>query len=349
MKKTHMEIEIKQQPQIISKIIDAYFYDNEKVLIDTPENVDRIIMVASGSSYHCARCAAEIFGDVSKIEARAIYSSEFLLKKVVPDALYIFISQSGETTDTLSALQKVKQLGKQTLCVTNVENSTMWNLADFKVNCMAGEEQSVASTKALTAQMLCLYLLAIKYALDKKYDIKEHIKNLGMLPEIIKKSIDLEGKIQTLAKFLYKYRDIVIAADGVSYALAKEACLKIKETSYINVMSHILGEFMHGHLAVLNNKKTILVYISSDELSYSAIKNLEKIKSDYNPPICVIGTSTTRINTSYNIDCNIESNDYILKIFSNLVIIQILALKIAEKLGRNVDKPKGLNKIVIEK
>ena len=239
-------------------------------------------------------------------------------------------------------------MGLKTLTVTNVENSTMWNLASYKINCLAGEEQSIASTKALTAQMLCLYLLAIKYAIEKGIDISKHIIKLSVLPNIIQKSIDLEGKIQTLAKFLYKYKDIVITADGVSYALAKEACLKIKETSYINVMSHILGEFMHGHLAVLNNKKTILVYISSEELSYSTIKNLEKIKSDYNPPICVIGTSTDRINTSYNIDCDIEVDDYILKLFSNLVIIQILALKIAEKMGRNIDKPKGLQKVVKE-
>lgn len=350
MKKSFMEIEIKSQPQIISKLINTYFYDNKNVNIDAPEGVDKIIMVASGSSYHCARCAAEIFGDVAQIEARAIYSSEFLLKKVVPDnALYIFISQSGETTDTLSALQKVKQLGMQTLCVSNVENSSMWNLADYKIACLAGEEHSIASTKALTAQMFCLYLLAIKYASDKNLDLKEHINNINMVPEVIQKSIDLESKIQTLAKFLYKYKDIVITGDGVSYALAKEACLKIKETSYINVASHVLGEFMHGHLAVLNNKKTVLIHISSEELSYSAIKNLEKIKDEYNPPLCIVGTSAGRINTNYTLDSEIGSDDYILKIFSNLVIIQLLALKIAEKLGRNVDKPKGLQKVVVEK
>ena len=169
MKKSHMEIEIKQQAQIVSKVIDSYLFDNKKVIFDVPDDVDKIVMVASGSSYHCARCAAEIFGDVANIEARAIYSSEFLLKKVVPNkALYIFISQSGETTDTLSAMQKVKQLGMKTLCVTNIQNSTMWKLADYNIDCLAGEELSVASTKALTAQMLCLYLLAIKYAIDKK-------------------------------------------------------------------------------------------------------------------------------------------------------------------------------------
>ena len=341
-----MEIELKQQPKIIEKILDEYLYNREKITMDAPEDVDRIILVASGSSYHCARCAMEIFGDVANIEARAIYSSELLLKKVIPQALYIFISQSGETTDTLSAMQKVKLLMK-TLCVTNVEDCTMWNIADYKVGCLAGEEQSIASTKALTAQLMCLYLLAVKYAMHKGLDVRKHIENLVKIPEVIQKSIDLEVKISALAKFLYKYKDIVIAADGVSYALAKEAALKIKETSYINVSAHILGEFMHGHVAVLNNRKAILIYISSDELSYSAIKNLEKIKEDYGPALCIIGTSTNRINTTYNIDCNV-GDDYILKIFSNLVIAQILALKIAEKLGRNVDKPKGLRKVVKE-
>ena len=349
MKKSQMELEINQQPQIISKIADEYFYDDSKVLFDVPSGIEKIILVASGSSYHCARCAAEIFGDVSNIEARAIYSSEFLLKKVIPkDALYIFISQSGETTDTLSALQKVKQLKMPTLTVTNVKNSKMWKIADYKIDCLAGSELSIASTKALTAQMFCLYLLSIKYALEKNINVSKHIENLHNLPDILKKTIALDKKIDALAKFLYKYRDIVVVADGVSYALAKEACLKIKETSYINVMSHLLGEFMHGHLAVLNNKKTILLFISSQELSYSAINNLEKIKADYCPPLCVIGVSSDRISTSYHVDCNIENDDYILKIFSNLVIIQLLALKIAERLGRNVDKPKGLKKVVVE-
>ncbi|RAI14788.1 MAG: hypothetical protein DKM22_07085 [Candidatus Melainabacteria bacterium] len=349
MKKTHMETEISEQPEIMEHIIERYLYDKQTVTMDSPDIAEKIILVASGSSYHCARCAAEIFGDVAQIEARAIYSSEFLLKKVVPhDVLYIFITQSGETTDTLSCLNKVQQLGMKTLCVTNVENSTIWNAADYKINCMAGTENSIASTKALTAQMLCLYILAIKFALKKGLKVSEHIRNLERLPDIIRQTLNLELKIKSLAKFLYKYKDIVIVADGVSYALAKEACLKIKETSYINVMSHVLGEFMHGHLAVLNNKKTVLVYISSEELSYLAIKNLEKIKNEYNPPICVIGKSTNRINTSYNVDLEIKDEDYILKLFSNLVIIQILALRIAEKLGRNVDRPKGLHKIVTE-
>lgn len=346
---TSMETEIYQQPEILELILKSYIAENGAVALNSPSRVDKIILVASGSSYHCARFAADVFGEIAEIEARAIYSSEFLLKKIVPhdkNVLYIFITQSGETTDTLSALNKAKQLGVNTLCLTNKENSTAWNAADYRINCHAGEEKSIASTKALTAQMLCLYLLALKYAQLKKLDVTKYFEELKKLPQIIEASLDLEEKIKPFAKFLSKYNDIVIAADGVSYALAKEACLKIKETSYINVVSHILGEFMHGHLAVMNNKKSILLYVSSEELAYSTIKNLEKIKKDYNPPICIVGTSSDRIKTTFNI--NLEVEDKILKMFSNIIIIQLLALKIAERLHKNVDKPKGLKKIVTE-
>lgn len=344
-----MEHEILQQPKILELIIKNYVAADGYIILNAPTRIEKIVLVASGSSYHCARLAAEIFGEIADIEARAIYSSEFLLKRIVPhdkQVLYIFISQSGETTDTLSALNKAKQLGVRTMCVTNKENSTAWQTADYRINCHAGEEKSIASTKAFTAQMLCLYLLALKYAQIQGKDVSERLEAMKELPEIVESSIELIEQIRPFARFLSKYKNIIITADGVSYALAKEASLKIKETSYMNVMSHILGEFMHGHLAVLNNKKCVLVYVSSEELSYSTIKNLEKIKREYNPPICVIGTSSERIKTTFNID--LEVKDDILKLFSNAVISQLLALKIAEKLNRNVDKPKGLKKIVTE-
>lgn len=344
-----MEAEINQQPKILELILKNYIADDGYIILNAPSKIDKIVLVASGSSYHCARLAAELFGEIAEIEARAIYSSEFLLKKIVPhdkNVLYIFITQSGETTDTLSALNKAKQLGVRTMCITNKENSSAWITADYRINCHAGEEKSIASTKALTAQMLCLYLLALKFAQMKNIDVSSNFESLKKLPQVIEDSLALEDKIKPFARFLSKYNDIVITADGISYALAKEACLKIKETSYINVMSHILGEFMHGHLAVLNNKKSVLVYVSSDELSYSTIKNFEKIKRDYNPPICIIGTSSDRVNSTFNIDLEVE--DKVLKLFSNMIIIQLLALKIAEKLNKNVDKPKGLKKVVTE-
>ena len=142
---------------------------------------------------------------------------------------------------------------------------------------------------------------------------------------------------------LSKYKNIIVCADGISYALAKEAALKIKETSYINVTSSILGEFMHGHVAVLNNK-AVLIYILADDLTYTATKNLNKIKDDYNPPICIIGNKNVKIKSTFNV--NIDCESAMVKYFCDVVIIQLLALEIALKLHRNVDKPHGLNKVV---
>ena len=346
-KKTCMELEIYEQSEISQKILDAYLDSTGNINIDVPTDINRIILVASGSSYHCGRYAEELFSSISKIEASAIYSSEFLLEDTIAHSdniLYIFITQSGETTDTNSALEKAKEHGVKTLCITNKENSTIWNASDYRVACLAGEEKSIAATKSFVSQLLCSTLLALKFAQIQGIDTYDYTLNLKMIPSFINKSFELQPKIKQLARFLSKYKNVVMTADGQSYALAKEASLKIKETSYINTSSAILGEFMHGHVAVLNNNNEVLVYILNDNLTYTATKNLNKIKESYNPPICVIGNRTNQVKSTYNI--NIDCDKPIVKTFCIAVIIQLLALEIAIKLHRNVDKPHGLNKVV---
>ena len=344
--KSSMEKEIFEQADVLDNLLKTHVNDNNYILFDIPTDISKVIMVASGSSYHCARFAADLFGNVAGMEARAIYSSEFLLKSAVPhdsDILYVFITQSGETSDTNSALKKAKELGMRTLCITNRKDSTIWQAADFKIDCCAGEEKSIAATKSLTTQMLCCTLLVLKYASHKEIDISSFIDDLKALSDYVNQAYKLHSQIKTMAKFLAKYKNIVITADGISYAIAKEASLKIKETSYINVYSSILGEFMHGHVAVLNNKSA-MIHISVDELTYTAIKNLNKIEEDYNAPLCVVGCSNDKIKTKYHIDMNCES--VIVKSFCIVVIIQLLALEIAQSLHRNVDKPRGLHKVV---
>lgn len=344
--KTSMETEIFEQADVLENLFKTHINDNNYILFDIPADVQKIILVASGSSYHCARFAADLFGNIARMEAAAIYSSEFLLKSAVPkdnDFLYVFITQSGETSDTNSALKKAKELGIRTLCITNKKGSTIWEASDFKIDCCAGEERSIAATKSLTTQMLCCSLLVLKYAAHKGIDISSYINDLKTLPTFIRASYELHPEIKEMAKFLSKFKNIVITADGISYALAKETSLKIKETSYINVYSSILGEFMHGHVAILNNKPA-MIYISVNELSYTAIKNLNKIEEDYTPPLCVLGCSNDKINTKFNIDIKCESE--IVKSFCLIVIAQLLALEIATDLGRNVDKPHGLHKVV---
>lgn len=346
-KKSCMETEIFEQAEISQKIIDTYIEKDGNINIDIPDGINRIILVASGSSYHCARYAAELFGSIAEIEAHAVYSSEFLLESTIAhDAgvLYIFITQSGETTDTNSALEKAKEFGIKTLCITNKENSTIWNASDYKIACHAGEERSIAATKSLTSQLLCSTLLVLKFAQSKGKDIYDYALDLKTIPSFIEKTYALQPKIKQFARFLSKYKNIVITADGQSYALAKEASLKIKETSYINVVSSILGEFMHGHVAILNNNKSVLIYILNDNLTYTATKNLNSIKESYNPPICVIGNRTNQVKSTFNI--NIDCEKPMVKTFCIAIIIQLLALETALKLHRNVDKPHGLKKVV---
>ena len=346
-KQTSMESEILEQSGILEQLLNIYISEKEEVLIDVPEGIEHVVFVASGSSYHCARYGADIFGSIASLEARAIYSSEFLLKAVIPhseDTLYIFITQSGETSDTNKALIKAKQSGVRTLCVTNKEDSTIWQAADYKMSCHAGVERSIAATKSLTSQMMCITLLALRFAQLRNIDTSNYINDILSIPRFIDKTYGLQKKIKQLGRFISKYKNVVICADGISYALAKEAALKIKETSYLNVTSSILGEFMHGHVAVLNNNRSVLIYILVDDLSYTATKNLNKIKADYKPPICILGNKNVKINSTFNI--NIDCESPIVKYFCVAVMIQLLALEIALKLHRNVDKPHGLDKVV---
>ena len=342
-----MESEIFEQTKILQGILDAYITKDYKINMETPEGINRIIIVASGSSYNCARYAAELFASIAKIEASTIYSSEFLLKETIgheEGILYIFITQSGETTDTNSALEKAKEFGVNTLCITNKENSTIWNSSDYQIACHAGEEKSIAATKSFTSQLLCSTLLALKFAQDKGFDTYNYIVDIKTIPNCIELAYKKQPQIKQPARFISKIKNLIITADGPSYALAKEASLKIKETSYVNAASAILGEYMHGHLAVLNNRKTMLVYILNDNISYTAIKNLENIKENYNPPICVIGNRTNQVKSTFNI--NIECDKPLVKTFGIAVIIQLLALETALRLHRNVDKPHGLHKVV---
>lgn len=348
--KTNMELEIAEQAKIIPYILLKYIDPQTgEIKIDLPENITKIVIVASGSSYHCARFAVDLLEKISKIETRAIYSSEFLQKSVIPhDVFYIFITQSGETSDTLKSLRRVKESypNLSTLCITNKENSTIWNEADYKVQCYAGVEQGIAATKSFTSQMLCLILISLKLveSMHGKEASEDYKKSLFSLPAIIERAFGKRGEIKKLASQLAKEKLIVIASDGIGYSLAKEGALKIKETSYKNISAAILGEFMHGHVAVLNNK-SMLIYISIREISKLSVSNLKKIVSDYNPKLVIIGASDEELTPDWNIDIFCENE--IQQMFANVVILQQIALETALKLKRNVDHPRGLQKVVL--
>ena len=344
--KSSMEKEIFEQPKILENISNTHLNDANYILFDVPKDVEKIVFVASGSSYHCSRYGADLFGKVADMEARAIYSSEFLLKPLVPHSdniLYVFITQSGETSDTNKALIRAKELGMKTLAITNKEGSSIWKASDFKINCHAGEEKSIAATKSLTSQMMCVTLLALKYATFKGKDISQYIEDLKNLPSFLIQILSNRNEIEKLAKKISKFKLLVATADGMSYAIAKEASLKIKETSYICTISNILGEFMNGHVALFNNKSA-QIHLSVEPLSEVAVNNLKKINAEYKTPLFLLGADCEELKTEGKFI--VETPSYIVNFFALVVASQLLSLNIAQNLGRNVDKPHGLDKVV---
>ena len=342
---TSMEKEIFEQPRVIKNLIAQYVESDFDFSVNM--KIKKVKFVASGSSYHCALLGVQLFHKFTNLDADSFYSGEFMLNESVnadEDTLYIFISQSGETYDTLECLKKIKKTKAQTLCITNSENSALYNLCDVKLLSTAGKEESIASTKALSAQLFCLALLALKYGRAGYYDEIEAIKTL---PDKIEEILSRQKELNKIVNAFKKSKSAVLLGSKECYALAKEGALKIKETSYINTGAYPMGEFLHGHVAVLNKKIPVISSLTPDNY-YSQLRVIRKIRQDYNPFIITIGTNKNEIDikTLSNISFDIEESNYIIRMFLILVVYQELAFKTATALKMNVDKPKGLKKVV---
>ena len=345
-KKINMEQEILEQPAVIAALIDKYV-KNYVLVLDIPLNVDNIKIIASGSSYNCALLGKRFFELISGVKTDVEFSGEFLCEKsriIDKNTLYFFISQSGETYDTTSAAKIIKESGCKTFAIVNNENSTLWELCDYKININAGVENSIAATKSFSASLCVLYLCAIKIAQNKLKDVTGYMKNIKETQENIQNIINKTKNIDKAADFLAKYAAFPVVGQGVNYALARECALKIKETSYIDVNAYSMGEFVHGHVAVLNKIDTLIEIITSDFCEFE-LKTLTKIKKDYNPKNIVITDCDEYFEEKISILMP-HCEDMLVRVLGVLIVSQLLALKIALKLKRDVDKPQGLNKVV---
>lgn len=345
---TYMLNEILEQPSVIQDILSK-FVSGDNILIDLPENISKLRIIASGSSYNAASIMTYFFKANTNLDVNCDYSSEFVLKpyfKYDKNTLYIFISQSGETADTINALRKVKIRGIPSLILTNKENSTLWREATYKMLVYAGEEKSVAATKSFSAQILCLYLIMLRYIQIHNCEmLQERLDELKTLSKIMSDFLETRELLIPVAKILSGFQNIEILGNRVLYALAGEGALKIKETSYININAHPFGEFLHGHLAILNNKSAIIALIDEENIQ-SNLKTLNKILADYNPTIVTVSETVDVENFDFNF--HINKMPLIHKVFTLVLFMQLLACQIATELGRDVDKPKGLKKVVTE-
>lgn len=352
-KNSMMETEINSQGQIIDELIKKYIV-NYCILINIPLLISKVTIVASGSSYNAGLFGKYFFENFANTQTTVDFASEFCSNKLNDfnsDAnasnLYIFISQSGESKDTVAALKKVKEKGAKTLCITNNINSTMYALSDYKIDIEAGREQAIAATKTFSATVTMLYLLALKAAQNKHIDISDETKNIYQTAHFVKAALNDTDNLNYASKLISKQKEFSIAGFGLNYPLAREAALKIKETSYINTSSYPTGEFIHGHFALLNKSKVFLTFMTGI-VSQTEKELLDKIIRTYHPKTIII----TDEYEDYNSDILVKfpkTESKLATILSSVIVVQLLALKTAQQLGRDVDKPKGLNKIVKDK
>lgn len=340
--KSFMEEEIFEQKKIIGSIVNKYTKNGE-ILIDFPSGFKKIKFIASGSSYNCARLVEKFFRDLAGLDGNSEFSSEFLAnknQKISPDTLYFFISQSGKTTDTLEAMRLVRKNGAKAFVLVNQENSPMYLEADYKLNIEAGVEHSIAATKSFSASVLLGYLCALKLNGERK----KYLDEIENTEEDIKKIFDLIPDIKKSARFLSQNKCYPIIGYNYYYIIAKEGSLKIKETSYSDSNAYALGEFIHGHIALLNEKHTV-VEIFTHELGEFERRNLKKITDKYHPKRVTITDFEDELCGEYKIIFP-QFKSELTKFISITIILQLLALHIAYELNMDVDKPTGLNKVV---
>lgn len=316
--------DIKETPHVLEKLLSS------NQLYADFKNINNIYIVASGSSRNAANVAKYFLEKVTSIPVIVDFAGEFAHKTpaINKNDLFIPLSQSGETADVLAALKKVKSRGIRTFSITNKENSAIHNLSDNGMLVYAGEEISIPATKSFSGQLMCLYLLGLHIA-------GKSAEGLHHIPGKIADFIDKNSELNTIAEQIKNHKNLIILGRGQNWALAEEAALKIKETSYINATGYPTGEFLHGHLALLDEDFPVLSILTrcfDDAENYSlAIKNTEEIRKKRTPIM---------LELVHN-----EQNEIIAP-FITTILLQLLAYKTATLLGRDTDKPRSLNKTV---
>lgn len=344
-----MEKEIYEQSRVMSEVLMGRI-NGDEVVFDELENenlstVDEITLCACGTSYHAAMASAYLFERLAKVKAKVEIASEFRYREAIvkPNSLFIVISQSGETADTLEALKIAKEQGAKTFAICNVDNSNIVRLAHLSLLTRAGIEKGVASTKAFATQVLTLWMLAIFIAQKKKIDMSAEIKALLHTPNCVTVSTKLHEKIHRLSKRYLDGHGFFFIGRDVFYPLALEGALKLKELSYLHAEGYPAGEMKHGPIALADSKLYTIALMPKTLLYEKTKSNVEELIARDSTVLCV---SPLDFDLSDDFIKTNEQDHYMCEFFEMMVITQLLAMEISIRLGNDVDMPRNLAKSV---
>ena len=351
--------EIFEQPKGISETINRRLDEKGMIKLDgislTREELNRfskIYIVACGTAYHAGLVGKTIIEKFAKIPVEVDVASEFRYRDPLVDenTLFIAISQSGETLDTLAALREAKRKGARILSVVNVVGSSVARESDDVFYTWAGPEIAVASTKAYTTQLTCMYLLGLYMGLERgtitEEFYREFIRELSAIPEKLEGYLKKIGEIEALAKILYNRDQVFFIGRGLDSAIAYEGSLKLKEISYINSFAIAAGELKHGTIALMEPGTLVLALATQDFLYEKMISNIQEIKAR--------GAHVLSIAKEGNRAIEAQSNEVIyippcrdeLTPLLSVVPLQLFSYFVAKERGCNIDKPKNLAKSV---
>ena len=348
-----MEKEIYEQGDVIADTLMGRLSDEEILFeeLDTDlfKGINEIKLCACGTSYHSALTATYLFERYSKIKTSIEVASEFRYRSPImsKDTLFVVISQSGETADTLETLKMAKKAGLRTLVICNVDNSSMVRLSDACILTRAGVEKGVASTKAFATQvtvfwMLSLYIAKCKDSMSTQ-EIAKQIALLREVPAACKVTDNLHERIKRLSKrYLHGHGFFFIGRD-VFYPLALEGALKLKEISYLHAEGYPSGEMKHGPIALADPELFTIALLPQHLLYEKAKSNVEEL-SARDSTICAI--SAVEFDKADDFIAINECKDYMLEFFEMMVVLQVLSLEISVRLGNDVDMPRNLAKSV---
>jgi glucosamine--fructose-6-phosphate aminotransferase (isomerizing) len=352
--------EINEQPQtILDTMRGRYSYDTgEADLADiglTPselQEVDRIWIVACGTSWHAGLVGKYLLEEMVRTPVQVDIGSEFRYRDplVGKNDLFITISQSGETADTLAAAREAKEKGARVLSIVNVVGSTLARESDGVLYTHCGPEIGVASTKAFTAQLTALYLLALHLArvrnVMNEADGKAWLDRLVRLPTLVKAVLGREAEIVAIAKRYYKKRNFLFLGRGINYPIALEGSLKLKEVSYIHAEGYAAGEMKHGPIALIDRDMPVVVLAPRDRLYEKTVSNLMEVKARRAPVIALVAEGERELGKTADAVFTIPDTHPLMSPILFTIPLQLLAYHIAVLRGADVDQPRNLAKSV---
>jgi len=346
-----MEKEIFEQVDLLNRLAGGH-QANKYSAIDF-KALNKITIIACGTSFYAASVAKFWFEKYANILVEIDIASEYRYRSpiIMKNELAIFVSQSGETADTLAALRYAKGKSAQTLALVNVANSTIAREANHTFEIYAGPEIGVASTKAFSCQLAIFHKICIEAATQRDFipaaEIKQLKLNFKQCSFLIEKVLQDCSGMKALAQKLSKYENALFLGRGILTPIAHEGALKLKEISYIHAEAYAAGELKHGPIALLDENMPVLVVAPKDGLTDKLLSNIQEVQAR-KAPMFIIGDRSIKEHVNLQEDEFFELPpipESILPIIS-VIPMQLLALYCAQELGKNVDQPRNLAKSV---